>query len=86
MKKALIIVDYNNDFVADDGKLTCGKPAQEIDENIAKLVAEFSENGDFIFNACDNHAEDDMYHAEHEKFPVHCVDGTIRQRAVWKYV
>ena len=25
-KKALIVVDYSYDFIADDGRLTCGKP------------------------------------------------------------
>ena len=25
MKKALLIIDYTNDFVADNGALTCGK-------------------------------------------------------------
>ncbi len=28
MQKALISIDYTYDFVADDGKLTAGKPAQ----------------------------------------------------------
>ena len=30
MTKALISIDYTYDFVADDGKLTAGKPAQSI--------------------------------------------------------
>ena len=25
-RKALIVVDYSYDFIADDGRLTCGKP------------------------------------------------------------
>ena len=28
MAKALLIIDYTNDFVADKGSLTVGKPAQ----------------------------------------------------------
>ncbi|MCY7264687.1 isochorismatase, partial [Pseudomonas protegens] len=28
-KTALIIVDYSVDFIADDGKLTCGVPGQK---------------------------------------------------------
>ena len=78
MKKALIIIDYNNDFVADNGKLTCGKLAQEIDNNIAKVVTKFSESGDFIFNACDTHAENEIYSPEAKMFPVHCVAGSSR--------
>jgi hypothetical protein len=34
MKKALISIDYTYDFVANDGKLTAGKPAQAIEEAI----------------------------------------------------
>jgi len=44
--KALIIVDFINDFVEPDGKLTCGKPAQDIDANIAGIVNEFNKNGE----------------------------------------
>lgn len=32
MTKALISIDYSYDFVADDGKLTAGKPAQAIED------------------------------------------------------
>lgn len=32
MKKALIVIDYTYDFVADNGKLTCGKPGQAIEK------------------------------------------------------
>ena len=32
---ALIIVDYSNDFVADNGKLTCGLPGQQIENYIS---------------------------------------------------
>ena len=31
MTKALLIIDYTNDFIADDGALTCGKPGQAED-------------------------------------------------------
>lgn len=74
MKKALVIIDFNNDFVADDGKLTCGAVAQAIDEKIASLVQEFAKNGDFIVNACDNHVENDAYSIEKDMFPAHCFD------------
>lgn len=30
MAKALLIIDYTYDSVADDGALTCGKPAQKL--------------------------------------------------------
>ncbi len=72
MKKALIIIDYNNDFVAEDGKLTCSKPAQDLDENIALLVNEFANNDDYIVNACDNHPKENKYSPEYGMFPPHC--------------
>lgn len=31
-KKALLVIDYTHDFVATDGKLTCGEPGQALDE------------------------------------------------------
>ncbi len=71
-KKALIIIDYNNDFVADDGKLTCGAPGQALDKKIASLVDEFSKSGDFVINACDDHDENEKYSPEVGMFPAHC--------------
>jgi nicotinamidase-related amidase len=76
MKNALIIIDFVYDFVADDGKLTCGKPAQEIDDFIASRVEKAAKNGDFIVVASDCHAPNDTFSPEHRLFPPHCVDGT----------
>lgn len=36
--KALIIVDYSFDFIDDNGKLTCGKPGQEIETFITQRI------------------------------------------------
>ena len=77
MKKALIIIDFVNDFVEDNGKLTCGKPAQDIDANIAKLADNFSKNGDFLVVASDCHSEDDVYNPETKLFPAHCIGWTF---------
>lgn len=74
--KALIIVDYTNDFVADDGKLTCGKPAQHIEEAIIDLAKTFEQSGDFIVLATDKHDVNDTFHPESKLFPVHNVTGT----------
>ena len=51
MTKALISIDYSYDFVADDGKLTAGKPAQAIEDRIAQVTQEAYDNGDYIFVA-----------------------------------
>lgn len=76
MKRALIIIDYTCDFVADDGALTCGKPAQDLDQRISQLVQSFHQDGDFIVVANDTHIENDPYHPETQLFPPHNIQAT----------
>lgn len=76
MTKALISIDYTVDFVADDGKLTAGKPAQAISEKIAQVTQAAYENGDYIFFAIDGHDEGDAFHPETKLFPPHNIKGT----------
>ena len=74
--KALLIIDYIHDFVAPDGALTCGEPAQLLDDYIATLAGEFAKAGDYIVVARDMHAADDAYHPESTLFPPHCLAGS----------
>ena len=53
MTKALISIDYTEDFVADSGKLTAGAPAQAISEAISKVTRLAFERGDYIFFTID---------------------------------
>lgn len=76
MSKALLIIDYTNDFVATDGALTAGKPAQDIAPRINELAAEFLKSGDFVFLPTDLHAPGDPYHPETKLFPPHNVEDT----------
>ena len=76
MTKALISIDYSYDFVADDGKLTAGKPAQAIEDRIAQVTQEAYDNGDYIFVAMDRHDEGDTFHPETKLFPPHNIIGT----------
>lgn len=76
MKKALINVDYTYDFVAEDGKLTCGKPGQAIENAIVQITKEFLENGDFVAFGIDAHEENDPLHPESTLFPPHNIVGT----------
>lgn len=76
MTKALISIDYTLDFVADDGKLTAGKPAQEISSAIYEVTKEAFEQGDYIFFAIDMHEETDTFHPESRLFPPHNIKGT----------
>lgn len=48
MKKALLIIDYTNDFIADNGSLTCGKPAQALEDYLIELANKFYDNGDYV--------------------------------------
>ncbi|WP_127849288.1 cysteine hydrolase family protein [Lacticaseibacillus hulanensis] len=76
MAEALIIVDYTNDFVADKGALTAGKPAQEVDTRITELATEFAARGDFVFLPTDIHVAGDPYHPETKLFPPHNQENT----------
>lgn len=76
MKKALLNIDYTHDFVADDGKLTCGKPGQELEEKIVQLTEQFIQNRDYVVFAIDVHDETDPYHPETKLFPPHNIRGT----------
>lgn len=76
MKKALISIDYTLDFVADDGKLTAGKPAQAISDKIAQVTQAAYDMGDYIFFTIDGHDEGDEFHPETKLFPPHNIKGT----------
>lgn len=76
MKKALLVVDYTVDFVADDGALTCGEPGQAIEERICELVEQFLQQGELVVFPVDLHEQDDPYHPEAKLFPPHNIRGT----------
>ena len=75
-KKALIVVDYSYDFVAPDGKLTCGEPGQALDNFIAERMEAYDKEGEAIFVMMDLHYENDPYHPESKLFPPHNIEGT----------
>ena len=54
-RKALIVVDYSYDFIADDGRLTCGKPGQDIESFILKRLETYQSEGQDIFFMMDLH-------------------------------
>lgn len=76
MKKALISIDYTNDFVATDGKLTTGAAGQAIEQKLVEFTKDFIEAGNYTVFAIDAHDPNDAYHPENKLFPPHNVIGT----------
>ncbi|ABS21968.1 cysteine hydrolase family protein [Bacillus cytotoxicus] len=60
-KEALLIVDMSNDFVADNGSLTAGKPAQQIVPYITELATRFLEEENIVVVTMDAHQPDDPH-------------------------
>lgn len=75
--KALISIDYTNDFVATDGALTTGEAGQAIEAVLVQKTQEFIEAGDFVVFAIDKHDQSDAFHPENQLFPPHNLAGTV---------
>lgn len=74
MKKLLIVVDYQNDFV--DGALGFSG-AEVLEEPIARKIKQYRAAGDPVAFTYDTHQEDYMETEEGKHLPlVHCVEGT----------
>ena len=78
MKKALLIIDYTNDFIADNGSLTCGKPAQALEDYLIESANKFYDNGDYVIFPTDGHTGD-TFSPEYKLFPPHNIVGTPGQ-------
>ena len=74
MKKALIVVDMQKDFI--DGSLG-SKEAVAIVPNVIKKIEEYRKNGDRIIFTMDTHGENYPETNEGKHLPVvHCIKGT----------
>lgn len=74
MKKTLIVIDMQNDFI--DGSLGT-KEAVAIVENVKKKIEEYQKNGDEIIFTRDTHQTDYLKTSEGKHLPVeHCIEGT----------
>jgi nicotinamidase-related amidase len=76
-KEALLIVDMSNDFVADHGTLTVGKPAQEVVPYIKDLATRFLKEGNVVVVSMDSHQPNDPHF---ELWPPHNIIGTEGQQ------
>ncbi|RQD68414.1 MAG: cysteine hydrolase [Tindallia sp. MSAO_Bac2] len=75
-RRALLLIDYTVDFVADDGKLPVGDPGQRIENAIAEKIETTLNSGDYLFIINDLHEEKDLNHPEHKLFPPHNLKGS----------
>ena len=74
MKKLLIVVDYQNDFVS--GSLGFDQ-AEELDGRIADKITEYRNKGGEIIFTFDTHTAEYPDTQEGKNLPVvHCIDGT----------
>ncbi|MBQ4523258.1 MAG: cysteine hydrolase [Lachnospiraceae bacterium] len=74
MKKTLIVVDMQKDFI--DGALGT-KEAVAIVENVKKKINEYQQNGDEIIFTRDTHQSNYLSTNEGKNLPVeHCIEGT----------
>ena len=75
MKKCLVVVDYQNDFVS--GSLGFEK-AKELDSKIANLIDKYHNNSDDVVFTLDTHYDDYMNTNEGKSLQVpHCIKETI---------
>lgn len=74
MKKTLIVVDMQNDFI----DMALGtKEAKAIVPAVKAKISEYAENGDRIIYTRDTHGENYLDTPEGRKLPVpHCIKGT----------
>lgn len=75
MKKLLIVVDYQNDFV--NGALPCGEMAERLERPIADRIKAFLAAGHDVLFLKDTH-DKNTYASTRESgsFPPHCLKGT----------
>lgn len=74
MKKTLIVVDMQKDFI--DGSLGT-KEAEAIVEKVKNKIAQYQEQGNEIIFTRDTHTEDYLSTNEGRHLPVvHCIKGT----------
>lgn len=78
MKKLLLIIDYQNDFVADGGQLSAQEAAQAIEKNIVRRIKAYQKAGQDVLCTLDTHDEEtwNKQHPESNGFPLHCAENS----------
>ena len=76
MKKCLIVVDYQYEKKEENGLLTAGNSARDIEVFLYNKVNEYIERGHDVIFTLDTHTKADWnIHPESRCFPLHCEKG-----------
>ncbi len=82
MKKLLIVVDYQNDFVS--GSLGF-EDAKTIESYLVELITTYRQNGDDVIFTLDTHQDDYLSTEEGKSIPIpHCIRGTVGHKLYGK--
>lgn len=74
MKKCLVVIDYQNDFVS--GVLGFSK-AKKLEARIAEKIKAYRKSGNDVLFTLDTHTENYLESFEGRNLPVsHCIEGT----------
>ena len=83
--KALIVVDYSYDFIADDGRLTCGKPGQDIEQFIVERLNQYQHQHE-VKSFFDKYKNEDTVHyldkRRYDSFYGTALDSLLRERHI----
>lgn len=74
--EALLIIDYTNDFIHDNGTLTVGKTGQKLSSYIINLAQQFYQQGKYIILPTDFHEISNKFNTEYKLFPPHNIENT----------
>lgn len=82
--KALLSIDYTNDFIAPHGAMTIGEMGSAIEEELVRVTKQYTDAGDYIVYAVDRHEIDDQFHPESKLFPPHNLVDTVGRQLYGK--
>ena len=81
MKDLLIVVDWQNDFIAENGALKCPVEkipeinVEKIKENVVRLINYFYQNDSYIVFTRDWHTKE-LFEIKEKIWPHHCIQNT----------
>ncbi len=78
MRRLLLIIDYQYDFVAEDGALSAGPPALAIERSLLSRTRHYLKNEYDVLCTLDTHQAKGWsnQHPEGKSFPLHCAENS----------